>query len=267
MSPDWLWCELVYVLVGLFAGLMAGALGMSGGVVVVPSLIFFLPILHRIPGPHITHVAIGTSLVVLIFTSLAALKAHHRVSIIHWDLIHQLWPGIALGACLGSLATPFIPVYGIKTLLACFLLYAAYTMLNGAAAPNQEKAIPRALTYLASFFIGGISALLGLGGGALIVPFLIYAGTPAREISPVANYCSLVVGLVGTLFFSMLGLEAMAAVPYALGYVYWPAVLGIALPSTLAAPFGVRLNKVVPIRYLQRGFVVILVVTAIDVLI
>ena len=132
---------------------------------------------------------------------------------------------------------------------------------------HEHHVLPAWLYLLSSFTIGCVAALVGVGGGVLLVPCLTYAGIPSRQIAPLSNLGGLIIASVGMLLLIIGGFNKMANISYTLGYVYWPAVLGITIPSSLIAPFGAKLNYILPMYYLKYGFIVILTLTAIKMLI
>lgn len=257
---------IIYSAIGVVAGLMAGILGIGGGIIVVPGLLFVFQYNELIPADISMHVAAGTSLAVMIFTSIAALIAHHKLGEILWPIFNKLWPGIAAGAIFGAVLAEFIPTYWLKIVFSLFLFFVAFKMLTDIHVMHKERAPGRWIDGLVSSVIGLKSGLLGVGGGVLIIPYLSYCGIEPRKIAPVSNLCTLTVGVLGSIVVMCTGLKEMAQVPYATGYVYWPAVLLVAIPSSIVAPLGAKLNYILPVKQLKYGFVVILVLTALKML-
>ena len=256
----------IYILIGIFAGLMAGILGIGGGIIVVPGLVFVFQMTQEVPNQFIMHVAAGTSLAAMIFTSIAAISAHAKLGTIQWPVFNNLWPGIALGTVTGAAIAEFIPAQWLKIIFAAFLFFAAYKMYKDVHAKRGKKAPGAWIDKIVSFCIGLKSGLLGVGGGVLIIPYLTYCGVAVRKIAPVSNLCTLTVALVGSVAFALTGWKDMAAVPYATGYVFWPAVLFIAISSSIFAPVGAKLNYILPVEQLKYGFIVILLLTALKML-
>lgn len=252
----------IYAFIGIFAGLMAGTLGIGGGIIVVPGLVLLFQLNQVIPEALLMQVAAGTSLATMIFTSVAALRAHHDMGTILWPVFNKLWPGIVLGVIVGALLAQVIPTHWLKLILAVFLLFVAFKMLMDNHAHRKVRFPPDWINRLISFLIGSKSGLLGIGGGSLIVPYLSYCGVDLRKIPPVSNLCTFIVGVLGALSFMLTGYKEMMAIPYATGYIYWPAVLLIAIPSSLIAPFGAKLNYILPVKQLKYAFIVILLLTA-----
>lgn len=259
--------DLIFIAIGLFAGVMAGALGLGGGLVSVPGLVFYFQLTGVIPADAIMHVAIATSLAVVWLTALASLNSHRRQSKILWPVFFKLSPGLALGACIGAFGSTFIPAHALKIIFTIFLFGVALKMALDLHRTHEPHVLPTWLYVLTSFVIGCIAALVGVGGGVLLVPFLIYVGFSAKQVAPLSNLGGLIVASVGLIALIISGSNEMAQVNHTWGYVYWPAVLGIAIPSSLIAPFGAKLNYILPMHYLKYGFLVILILTAIKMLI
>ncbi|MFI4918458.1 MAG: sulfite exporter TauE/SafE family protein [Legionellales bacterium] len=256
----------VYALIGAFAGLMAGILGIGGGVVVVPGLLFVFQYNHLIPDAISMHVAAGTSLAVMMFTSQSSLSAHLKLGEVLWTVYYKLVLGLLLGTVAGACVAHFISTQGLKILFAVFLLLVALKMLTDVHVTHPERPLAPWVHRLVGFLVGFKSGLLGIGGGVLVIPYLSYCGVAARKIAAVSNLCTFTVAVVGSVVFMITGRQDMIAVPYATGYIYWPAVLAVALPSCLMAPLGAKLNYMVPVKQLKYGFIVMLLITAMNML-
>lgn len=257
---------LIYLFIGAFAGLMAGVLGVGGGIIVVPGLAFIFQQQQIIPLHLTMYVAAGSSLMVMIFTSLAALKTHHKLGNILWPIYNKLWPGLIAGVICGAFLSGLISKRGLECLFAFFIIFVALKMLSDVHVNHAVKNPGTWLNRLISYFIGLISGLLGVGGGVLIIPYLTYCGIDGRKIAPVSNLCTFTVGLVGALAFMVNGAHNMSLIPYSTGYVYWPAVAMVGLSSSFMAPIGAKLNYILPMKQLKFTFVLILFITAIEML-
>lgn len=257
----------IYALAGAFAGLMSGLMGIGGGIVVVPALLFIFQHNPAFPSNLTMHFAAGTSLAVMLFTSQSSIRAHYRQSGIQWDVYNRLWPGIIIGAITGGVLADQLPTRWLEILFGLFLLFVAFKMLSGMQITRPQQ-FPRPwINNLISFLIGCKSGLLGVGGGTVIIPYLSYCGMEMPKIAPVSALCTMTVAIIGTITFIMTGLNEVGLPAYTTGYIYWPAVLCIAIPSSIFAPVGAKLTYVLPIKHLKYGFVVILVLTAINLLI
>ncbi|WP_019215826.1 sulfite exporter TauE/SafE family protein [Legionella tunisiensis] len=257
----------IYALAGAFAGLMSGIMGIGGGIIVVPSLLFIFQHNPAFPSNLTMHIAAGTSLAIMLFTSQSSVRAHYRQGGILWSIYNRLWPGIVIGAVSGAILADQLPTHWLQILFGLFLLFVAFKMLSGMHIVRPQQ-FPRPwINNLISFLIGCKSGLLGVGGGTVIIPYLSYCGVEMPKITPVSALCTLTVAVLGTITFILTGLNEIGLPPYTTGYVYWPAVLCVAIPSSIFAPIGAKLTYILPIEQLKYGFIVILFLTAIDLLI
>lgn len=253
---------ILYVLAGAFAGLMSGLLGIGGGIVMVPALIFIFSHDPHIPPQLIMHIAAATSLAVIIFTSRSAVVAHGKRNNLRWDVYRSLWPGIVIGVVFGVVLANYIPTEGLKVLLGVFLVFVAISMLRKKT-PSVQHNPPRLWIHnLFSYLIGLNSGLLGIGGGVLIVPYLRYCGLDLRQVTAVSVLCTLTVAVIGAFTFILMGWSHLGFNLYFAGYIYLPAVLFLAIPSMLCAPLGVELTYRLPVKQVTYGFIVILLLTA-----
>lgn len=258
--------NILYIFAGMFTGLMSGILGIGGGIIVVPTLLFIFEMNPDIPSSLNMHMAAGSSLAVMLFTSFAAIFAHYRIEPILWWVYRRLVTGIIMGTVLGALLATLLSTTHLKFLFACFLVFVAYKMLTHSDQTAHLRFPKKWVNFLVSFLIGIKSGLLGVGGGVLIIPYLTYCGIDQRRIAPVSSLCTMTVAAIGTLTFTLLT-HQMVDVAYASGYIYWPAVLWVALTSMLFAPLGAKLSYILPRQGLRYAFVFILVLTIIGLLI
>lgn len=258
----------LYLLAGTFAGLMSGIMGIGGGLVVVPALLFIYSHNPLFPPEFLMPMAAGTSLTVMAFTSQASIRAHHRLGSIQWALYNKLWPGIALGTVCGALLAGWLPTDWIEIFLGLFLLFVAFRMWRDLNKPQvEDHRFPSPwVNALISFFIGTQSGLLGIGGGAMVIPYLGYCGVMMRTIAPISALCSMTVAVIGTVVFILSGLGESTLPAYSTGFVYWPAVVCLFIPSMLFAPLGARLTYTLPVRQLRYGFIVFLIFVALHLL-
>ncbi len=258
---------VAYTLIGAVAGSLAGMLGIGGGIIIVPALSFIFTQNSAIPQQLTMQIASGTSLASMLFTAPSSIRAHARLSGIHWQVFIQLLPGICLGTLSGAFLADRLETSWLKLLFGLFLIFIAMQLLKTRPANTPKRFPPQWLHYILSYLIGFKSGLLGLGGGTLIVPYLHYCGVELRKIVPLSALCSMTVAVLGTLTFMATGAMQAHLPAYSTGYVYWPAVLGIAIPSFFFAPSGAKLSYVLPVKQLRYGFVLIVILTAIRLLV
>ena len=250
---------LAYLGTGAVAGLLAGLLGIGGGLVIVPALAALYS-LRGFPADNLMHFAIGTSLATIVPTSIASLLSHHRRGGIHWQAVRALTPGIVPGALGGAWLAGHISSPGLRLLFGGFELLVALQLLANRQ-PAAHHPLPGASRLgLAGAVIGAVSALLGIGGGTLTVPFLIWNRVDILRAVATAAACGLPVAIAGAAAFaaSAAGSDGTPAGMHT-GFIYWPAVAGIASTSILAAPLGARLAHYLPKPVLQRIFALVLV--------
>jgi len=249
---------LEFALIGILAGYLAGFLGIGGGFVVVPSLTYIL-LQNPQTAPWAIHMAVATSLGIMLVTSLSSIYAHHRKGGIRWAVVRSLAPGLVIGAILGAAIADrmngdaLVRVFGVFALLMGFYLILAPQATGEKPLPGQPVAA------IIGLIIGGISSLVGIGGGALTGPWQLWHGIRAQNAVATSAACGYPIAIAGTLAFILFGLDS--DMPNgALGYVYLPAFIGVALTSALAAPFGVAtVHRLSPglVKRLFGGFLIL----------
>lgn len=256
---------LFYLLLGAFAGVMAGLLGVGGGLIIVPALAWIFQH-QQIAETALMHLAIGTSLATIIATSISSVRAHHQRGAVLWPTVWRLTPGIVTGAWLGAAVADALSSFALQKVFAVFVLLMAAQMGFGAK-PAPHRDLPKTAGMLATGgVIGAVSAIVGIGGGSLTVPFLSWCNVPIRQAVATSAACGLPIALAGALGFVVTGLNAPGLPAWSLGYVYGPALLGVALTSMLFAPLGARLAHTLPTEMLKKIFAAFLAVIGVKML-
>lgn len=245
---------------GIVGGLLSGMLGIGGGIIVVPLLIYLLPLMG-IPMPLVVPMAIGTSLATIVVTTASGAYAHHKNGLILWPWVRLIAPLLVVGGVIGGYVGASIDPVILQRVFASVLLLLAVRMIWKVQPRAQDKRIRRTPVRLWSVIIGVVSALVGIGGGALVVPLLHYYQVVMRNAVAVAAVCSVLLALFGTATYAWMGRSGVD-VPWAVGFVYLPAWLGIGVFSVLMAPVGAMLAHRLPVRYLQRAFALLLIVVS-----
>lgn len=258
---------ITYLLIGAAAGVLSGLLGIGGGVIVIPALIKVFLAQHIIPADYIMHMAIGTSLAIVIVTASSALYSHAMRRAVRWDFVKAMVPGLILGAIGGAIIADSLSSFYLRILFSVFLFFIGLRLLFAKQSKSSEqKHHSRWVLFFFSILISGLSSILGLGGGILLIPFLIYYRVDFRFIAGTSVACGLIIGVVATASFLTSGLFSAVSIPSSTGYIYWPAFLGVAVASMLTAPLGVALGHRMPTMLLRRLFGVFLLVMACDML-
>lgn len=256
---------LLYVVLGAFAGILAGLLGIGGGLVIVPMLTFAFT-WQGIPHEHILHLALGTSLTTIIFTSISSFRAHNKRGAVRWDVFWRITPGIILGTFLGAWVASLLPTNVLKGFFGVFLLYVSFQMITGKK-PNPSRQIPgKAGIFAVGNGIGMVSALVGIGGGTLSVPFLVWCNVVMQTAIGTASAIGLPIALSGSLGFLINGLGVAGRPEGTIGYIYLPALIGIVSMSVFTAPLGAKLAHTLPVPTLKKVFAVLLFVVGIRML-
>ncbi len=254
---------LAYGLLGLAAGVLAGLLGIGGGLIIVPVLMMLFQYQGFDPA-SLAHVAIGSSLVTIIPTAIASTLAHHRKGAVDWQVFASMSPGLLAGALAGALLADQLQTLWLQRLFGVFLLAVAAQMLWGKISASRLEQLPQAwLLSTTGAVIGVVSGLLGIGGGTMTVPMLARYGKPLARAVATSAACGLPIALAGSLGFIWFG-EQRAH--YSTGYVYWPAVLAISAASMLTAPWGAVLAHSLPVHTLKRVFALLLVLVGLKLL-
>jgi uncharacterized membrane protein YfcA len=248
---------LLYLGLGALAGLMAGLLGVGGGLLIVPVLLWAFELLG-FPYQVLMHLAVGTSLATIVVTSLSSILAHNRRGAVRWELVRQLAPGILLGAWIGALVADWMSGDWLRRVFALFALFVGTRMLLGLRVRVGRDLPGRVGFWGAGGVIGAVSALVGIGGGSLTVPFLHASGVDMRQAVASSSACGLPIALAGATGFVWTGWADPGLPSGSTGYVYWPAFAGIVLTSMLLAPVGARLAHSLPVQALQRVFALLL---------
>ncbi|MGV6857617.1 MAG: sulfite exporter TauE/SafE family protein [bacterium] len=250
-----------YLLLGSVAGTAAGLLGIGGGLLIVPVLAWLFSAQGMEAGV-VMHLAIGTSLASIVFTSLSSIRAHHRHRAVHWEVVTHLAPGIVIGALLGAAIADWLPGKPLQRIFGVFELLVALQMLANAR-PSPHRQLPGSAGMgLAGGVIGAVSSLVGIGGGTLTVPFLYACNVSLREAIATSAACGLPIALAGSLGFVLSGLDNPATPSGALGYVYLPALLGVVLTSVAFAPLGAGLTHRLPVGHIKKVFALLLLALA-----
>lgn len=250
---------ILYIVLGAFAGILAGLLGIGGGLVIVPMLNIAFEV-QQFPEVHLQHVALGTSLATIIFTSISSMRAHHKRGAINYKAFWRLVPGIITGTYLGAWIAALLPTGFLKAFFGLFLYYVATQMLLNIK-PKSERDLPGNVgIFGVGNGIGIFSALVGIGGGTLTVPFLSWCNQTMHTAIATAAAVGLPIALSGTAGYIVNGWNVQGIPSPHVGYVYLPAFFGIIATSMLTAPIGAKMAHSLPVDKLKRIFAILLFV-------
>lgn len=236
MLPDLDWL-IAYLALGAAAGILAGMFGIGGGLLLVPILLLIFDAQH-FPADSAMHMALATSMATILFTSLSSTFEHHRHGAVNWRVVRNITPGILLGTGLGALSAASISPRGLSIIFALFVCIAATQILIDKR-PQPLRQLPGIAGMTSSgLLIGWISTLVSIGGGTIVVPFLIWCNVPLRNAIGTSAAIGFPVAAGGTLGYIVTGMSLFTLPAPNLGFVYLPALLWVALATVLTAPLG-----------------------------
>lgn len=257
----------LYLATGILAGTMSGLLGLGGGIVVVPALAALFLHHAAIPPAIHMHMAVGTSLAIMIVTYLSGVYAHNKRKTIHWSIVKTVFPGLVLGIMIGSVIIRFFSSAQLMKFFGFFLFFIAMRLLffkDGPSMDGVSRPIAKPWVIACSFGIGILSSLLGVGGGVLWVPFFLYGGLKMHEAVGTSVACGMVAAMVATSSFMLTGAFSTLTIPRSVGFIYWPAFLGVSIMSVLFAPLGAFIAYRLSNRLLKLIFAAVLLAVAIQ---
>ena len=256
---------IMYAAVGAVAGIIAGLLGIGGGIVTVPLLHLVLNY-QGIDGALIHKIAIGTSLAGIMFTVVSSAAAHHRRGCVDWKTVLHFVPGILVGAWCGAYIASRMPAQYLQIVFVVFLTYVIFNMLAGKKPkPSRHLPGPAGLSAV-GFVIGCAAGLVGIGGGTISIPYLLWNNVPMLLTIGTAaaiSFPAAVSGAIGNVFN---GWNTPGLPEGSLGFVYAPGLLCLVAMSMLMAPVGARLAHSLPVPTLKKCFACVLIVVAIKML-
>lgn len=245
-------------MLGLFVGYFSGLLGIGGGLIMVPVLSFLFEAQH-ISQQNILHLALGTSMATILFTSISSTWQHHAHKAVNWDAFRFITPGILLGTAVGALIVGYVGTFYLAVFFVLFVYFAATQMLVGFK-PDATRNYPsRTEVTVAGMVIGGISSIVSIGGGVLSVPYLLWHKQPLRHAIATSAALGFPIAFGGTLGYIATGYFRGTGLPaYSLGYVYLPVLLWLVIGTLVTAPFGASATHRMPVDRLRQIFALVL---------
>ena len=246
---------IIYLLIGAIAGFAAGLFGVGGGLIIVPILYVVFTHLNYDTNV-IMHMAVGTSLATIIFTSISSVSAHHKKGAVLWNVVRNLAPGLVIGSFLGAGIADLLSGQGLQLLIGFFAMWVAFKMFKGAnTVVDPTKQLPSTnMQMLAGGGIGVASAIFGIGGGSLTVPFLNKCGVVMQKAVATSAACGLPIAIAGALGFMWFGHEAKVNVPNSIGYIHIYAFIGISVMSFITAKLGAKVAHMLSPAMLKKCF-------------
>ncbi len=242
-----------YLALGAVAGFFAGLLGVGGGAIMVPVLALMFAA-QGFPETHLMHLALGTSMAAIVFTSISSLRAHHAHGAVQWPIVRTIAPGILLGTFLGAQLASLMPTRPLAIFFTVFMSYVAFQMLANIK-PKPSRQLPGKLgMFLVGSGIGAISALVAIGGGSLSVPFMTWCNVRMHQAIGTSAAIGLPIAVAGTIGYLVGGDGATGLPAGSFGYIHLPALAACVVMSMLTAPLGARAAHRLPVPALKKIF-------------
>ena len=245
----WNMVYLWFVIAGAFAG--------------VPALMWILGA-YGFPSEFIPHVSVGTALATIIITSLSSLTAHNKKGGVRWDVFKNLTYGLVVGSLFGAWVATLIKGQHLQGLIGVFAIIMSIQMFMKKADENI-KPLPKPMSQsVAGGVIGMASAIFGIGGGSLNVPYLTHAGLPMKQAVGTSAACGLPIAIAGALGFMVFGqshvVNMSKSVAGLVGFVHLPAFVAISVASFITAKLGAKIAHKLPAGTLKKAFACLLIV-------
>ena len=249
--------EFVLLLfLGVFSGLLAGLLGLGGGLIIVPALnLYFQYFFPDFASPM--HMALASSLAIIVVTAFSSLMAHHKMGNVNWWAVRRILLWLMAGSFLSGYLASYIDSSILQMLFVVFLFSVATKMLYLKDPKSDQKITIPAYTLPMTTGIGGVSGLVGIGGGTMLVPFFSWRGLPmiqAVGTSAAMNIFVASAGAIGYIF----GSYELTTLPYSVGYIYLPALVLVGASSIIFAQVGARWANRMPKAQLKKVFALFL---------
>ncbi|RVT81569.1 sulfite exporter TauE/SafE family protein [Rhodobacteraceae bacterium CCMM004] len=254
------------LVIGAFAGVLAGLLGVGGGIVLVPAFFYAFSALG-FGGPHLMQVCLATSLATIVVTSIRSVRSHHAKGAVDWSILKSWAPGIVVGAILGVLVAASLRTQTLQAIFGGLALVVALYMGFGRKDWRLGQAMPKGLTRAAlSPSVGFLSVLMGIGGGSFGVPLMTLYNLPIHRAVATAAGFGLAIAVPSVVGFLLVDLPQGAAPPWTVGAVNLPAFAVIVAMTLITTPYGVRLAHSMDAAPLKRVFAVFLGLVALNML-
>lgn len=254
---------LAFAILGVLAGILAGLLGIGGGIITVPALYLIFHLLG-FPPDKVMHFAIGTSLAAMVFNTLSSTYAHHGKKSVRWDFFKKMLPGVIIGSIIGAFFAHLLPGNILERIFGVFSILLGIYMLWPSHQIKKQDPNPTSIVLnVAAVFISGISNILGIAGGTMTVPAFLFFGMDEKKAIGTSAAVGFVITLMGALSYLYLGL-GQTQVQHSVGYLYLPAFVVIAITTFWAAPKGARLVYILEPKLLRRIFAYVLMLVGLS---
>lgn len=253
---------LILAATGAFAGILAGLLGVGGGVVLVTAFYYAFTAMGY-DSPMLMQICLATSLATIIVTSVRSVLSHNKKGAVDWAILKGWTLGIAVGAALSVLAAAVLKTVVLQAIFAGLAIVVALYMAFGRDHWRLGQAMPEGpLKWLISLVVGFLSVLMGIGGGSFGVPLMTLHNVPMHRAVATAAGFGMIIAVPSVLGFLMLDVGTEGRPPYTVGAVNLPAFLLVISMTLLTTPLGVKMAHAMDPKPLRRVFALFLIVVA-----
>ena len=252
-------------MLGTLSGVLAGLFGIGGGIIIIPTFFFIFSYLGFAEG-ILAHMVLGSSLGVIIFSSISSTFSHNIKEAVDWKLIKVVAPSIIIGSALGGITAGLIESDTLQGLVALFLVVASVQLIFEFPPPPQNPQTNLIGPFIAGGGIGWLSGVFGIGGGIFSVPYFYHRGLKMMNAIGTSAACGIPIAISGSISYMIVGLNESNLPNYSIGYVYIPATIIVGAMSSLTAKFGVKIAHRMKQKKLRIAFALLVMIMALNLL-
>jgi uncharacterized membrane protein YfcA len=256
---------IILLLAGGLAGFIAGLFGVGGGIIIIPVSLWFMG-MKDVETDYIQHIAVGTSLSVMVFTTAVSSFGHYKRKSIDWYVFKPLVLGIVSGVLFGSSIAHFIDGKHLQIVFIVFSFIVSIRTLVGFKPKSGETKINKYGVSGGGAIIGFLSGILGIGGGVFNVPFMLYMKVPVKKAVGTSALLSWTTALTGSLTYIFTGSQLNDLPKETVGFLYWPLALTLVIGTVIMTPIGVRLAHKIPENILRISFGILMLAISTQIL-
>ena len=256
---------LLYFLLGTFSGVLAGLFGIGGGIIIIPTFFYIFSYLG-FSEEILSHMVLGSSLGVIVFSSLSSTFSHNSKGAVNWHLIKVVAPSIIIGSGLGGLTAGYIESSTLQGLVALFLVVASIQLIFEFPPPPQNPRTNLVGPVVAGGGIGWLSGVFGIGGGIFSVPYFYHRGLKMMNAIGTSAACGIPIALAGSISYIAIGYDAVDLPNNSVGFVYLPATIIVGIMSSITAKYGVNIAHRMKQKKLRIAFAFLVMIMALNLL-
>jgi uncharacterized membrane protein YfcA len=268
MSDPMLLIQMLVLLLitGAISGVLAGLLGVGGGIVLVPAFFYVFGALG-FEGPQLMQLCLATSLATIIVTSVRSVMSHNKKGAVDWDILRTWAPGIVIGAALGVLVAASLRSGALQMIFGILALIVGLYMALGKSSWRVSGAMPTGTKrMMSSPILGFMSVLMGIGGGSFGVPFMSLHGVAIHRAVATAAGFGVLIAVPAVIGFLFVPIDPTSRPPFTIGAVNLVAFVVVIAMTLVTAPWGVKLAHAMDAGPLKKAFGVFLTLVALNML-